>query len=165
MKNVFFFLTLGFFAFLSCRNDSIPVQQIDQILNIYIDSAGKDLLNSKIPGSYTNIQWNDVNGITDSAPVNFSNKKDADTINYLEYLAGARRIVIDSSGDSKRYEAKIALLLTKRINDSTSVIKNDTLRIQYNSSPELFQVSQVWYNNVLEFTKVQGQPNIVKITK
>lgn len=165
MKNVFFFLTLAFFAFLSCRNDDRGVQQIDQILNIYIDSAGKDLLNNKIAGSYTNIQWNDVNGITDNAPVSFSNKKDADTINYLEYLAGARRIKIDSSGDTKRYESKIALLLTKRVNDSTSVTTNDTLTIQYNSNPELFQVSQVWYNKVLKFTKVQGQPNIVKITK
>jgi hypothetical protein len=165
MKNLFFLITIVFFGFLSCRNDNGDVQQIDQILNIYIDSAGIDLLNNKIAGSYTNIQWNDVNGLTDNAPVNFSNKKDADTINYLEYLAGAKRIKIDSSGNFKTYESKITVLLTKKITDSTSSVSKNTLIIHYQSSPDLFQVSKVWYNNVLKFTKVDGQPNIVKITK
>lgn len=165
MKNLFFFATIIFFAFLSCRNDDREVQQIDQVLNIYIDSAGTDLLNNKLAGAYTNIQWNDVNGLTDNSPVGFSNIKDADTINNLEYLAGAKRLGIDSLGNSKTYESKIALKLTKKLTDSTNSITNDTMTIQYKSTPELFQISKVWYNNILKFTKVQGQPNIVKITK
>lgn len=165
MKNVFFVLTLAFFAFLSCRNDEINVQQIDQVLNLYIDSAGQDMLNNKIPGSYTTISWNDINGLTDNAPVSFSTKKDADTLTYLEYLAGAKRIAIDSAGDSKTYESRIALALTKKVNDSTNAVSNDTMVIQYSSTPDVFEVSKIWYNNILYFTKVQGQPNIVKITK
>lgn len=165
MKNVFFVMTLAFFAFLSCRNDEINVQQIDQVLNLYIDSAGQDMLNNKIPGSYTTISWNDINGLTDNAPVSFSTKKDADTVTYLEYLAGAKRIAIDSAGDSKTYESRIALALTKKVNDSTNAVSNDTMVIQYSSTPDVFQVSKIWYNNILYFTKVQGQPNIVKITK
>ncbi|UJF31023.1 hypothetical protein L0B70_06500 [Kaistella sp. 97-N-M2] len=165
MKNVFFVMTLAFFAFLSCRNDEINVQQIDQVLNLYIDSAGQDMLNNKIPGSYTTISWNDINGLTDNAPVSFSTKKDADTVTYLEYLAGAKRIAIDSAGDSKTYESRIALALTKKVNDSTNAISNDTMVIQYSSTPDVFEVSKIWYNNILYFTKVQGQPNIVKITK
>lgn len=165
MKNVFFVMTLAFFAFLSCRNDEINVQQIDQIINLYIDSAGQDMLNNKIPGSYTTISWNDINGLTDNAPVSFSTKKDADTVTYLEYLAGAKRIAIDSAGDSKTYESRIALALTKKVNDSTNAVSNDTMVIQYSSTPDVFEVSKIWYNNVLYFTKVQGQPNNVKITK
>ena len=165
MKNLFFILMVSFFAILSCRNDDRSVQQIDQILNIYIDSAGQDMLNNKIPGSYTNIQWNDVNGLTDNSSVSFNNKKDADTLNYLEYVAGAKRILIDSMGDQKTYESRIALALTKKINDSTSKVSNDTMIIHYNSTPELFQVSELLYNKILKFTKIQGQPNVVKITK
>ena len=165
MKNLFFVLIVGFFAFLSCRNDESDVQQIDQIIHLYIDSANQDMLNAKIPGSYTNIRMNDVYGITDTAPVNFTPKKTLDTINYIEYIAGAKRIGIDSVGDSKNYQSKIALILTKKINDSTNAIINDTMTIDYHWTPTLFQVSKVWYNNVLKFTKVEGQPNIVKITK
>lgn len=165
MKNLFFILIISFFTVLSCRNDSRDVQNIDQVLNIYIDSAGKDLLNSKIAGSYTNILWNDVNGLRDNAPVNFNLKKNADTLNYMEYLAGARRIAIDSIGNSKTYESRINLFLTKRITDSTSSITKDLMVIQYTSTPQLFQVSKVFYNNLLKYTKVDGQPNVVKITK
>ena len=108
---------------------------------------------------------NDVYGLTDSAPVSFSLKKDADTINYIEYLAGAKRIGIDSSESSKTYESKIALIFTKKIDDTTSKIVNDTMTIQYLSTPNYFQVSKIWYNDVLQFTKVEGELNTVKIMK
>lgn len=165
MKNVFFTLLMVFFALISCRNDDRDVQKIDQIIHLYIDSAGQDMLNSNIPGSYVNVQGNDEYGLVDSAPVNFSNKKDADTVNYLEYLAGARRIGIDSVGDNKNYESKIALILTKKVNNTTNAVIKDILTIQYSSTPTAFQVSKVYYNNILKFTKVEGEPNIVKITK
>lgn len=164
MKNVFFLTIIVFFAFLSCRSDDDSVQRIDQVINLYIDSLGQDMLNSKVPGSNTNSRMNDVYGLTDNAPVSFTIKKDADTISYIEYLAGAKRIGIDSSGTSKTYESKVALFLTKKVNDSNKVT-NDTITIQYLSTPELFQVSKLWYNGVLQFTKVEGQPNTVKIVK
>lgn len=165
MKNLFFLIMMTFFAFIACRSDEDSVQKIDQIIDLYIDSLGQDLLNSKIPGSYESQQMNDVYGLTDNVPVNFSLKKNTDTINYIEYLAGAKRIVIDSSSSDKTYESKIALRLVKKINDSTKSTTNDTLTIQYSSSPVLFQVSKVFYNGTLRFTKIEGTPNIVKITK
>jgi len=165
MKNLFFIVIFCFFAFISCRNDDFAVQRIDQIINLYIDSAGQDMLNSNIKKSYSRVQFNDVYGLTDTAPVNFSLKKNNDTISYVEYLAGAKRRGVDSVGEVKTYESKIALILTKKINDSTTVIKNDTMTIQYISRPEIFQVSRVWYNRVLTFTKVEGEPNIVKVRK
>ena len=164
MKNVFFLTIIVFFAFVSCRSDDDSVQRIDQVINLYIDSLGQDMLNSKVPGSYTNSRMNDVYGLTDNAPVSFTIKKDSDTISYIEYLAGAKRIGIDSSGTSKTYESKVALFLTKKVND-TNRVTNDTITIQYLSTPELFQVSKLWYNGVLQFTKVEGQPNTVKIVK
>ena len=164
MKNVFFLTIIILSAFLSCRSDEDAVQRIDQVINLYIDSLGQDMLNSKVPESYTNSRMNDVYGLTDNAPVSFTIKKDADTISYIEYLAGAKRIGIDSSGTSKTYESKVALFLTKKVNDSNRVT-NDTITIQYLSTPELFQVSKLWYNGVLQFTKVEGQPNTVKIVK
>ena len=164
MKNVFFLTIIVFFAFVSCRSDDDSVQRIDQVVNLYIDSLGQDMLNSKVPGSYTNSRMNDVYGLTDNAPVSFTIKKDADTISFIEYLAGAKRIGIDSSGTSKTYESKVALFLTKKVND-TNRVTNDTITIQYLSTPELFQVSKLWYNGVLQFTKVEGQPNTVKIVK
>jgi len=165
MKNLFFLMLISLFTFLSCRSEDESVQKIDQIINLYIDSLGQDMLNSKVPGSYINSRMNDVYGLTDDAPVSFTVKKDADTISYIEYLAGAKRIGIDSVGDFKMYESKVALFLTKKINDSTNRVSNDTMTIQYQSTPDLFQVSKIWYNGVLQFTKVEGQPNILKITK
>lgn len=164
MKNLFFLTIIVFFAFLSCRGDEESVQKIDQVINLYIDSLGQDMLNVKVPGSYTNSQMNDVYGLTDNAPVSFPIKKDADTISYIEYIAGAKKIGIDSTENSKTYESKVALLLTKKVND-TNRITNDTITIQYRSTPDLFQVSKLWYNGVLQFTKVEGQPNTVKIIK
>lgn len=165
MKNLFFFSVITFFAFLSCRNDEDTVQKIDQIIQLYIDSAGQDMLNTNMKGGYTNARMNDVYGLTDSAPINFSTKKDKDTVSYFEYIAGARRIGIDSTGTSKTYESKIALSFTKSITDSTSTVINDTMTVQYHLTPEIFQVSKIWYNNVLQFTKVADEPNIVKIRK
>ena len=69
MKNVFFLTVIIFSAFLSCRSDEDAVQRIDQVINLYIDSLGQDMLNSKVPGSYTNSRMNDVYGLTDNAPV------------------------------------------------------------------------------------------------
>lgn len=165
MKNGFFLLFFVLFLASSCRNDEQEVQQIDQLLRLYIDSAGRDMLNSNITGTYRNIRLNDVYGITDTAPVSFLLKKDSDTLNYLEYIAGARRIGIDSAGTTKTYESRIALTFDRKVNDSTSFAVNDTMTIRYSWTPELFQISKIWYNNADVFTKGAGQPNIIKIKK
>ena len=165
MKNLFFLMLVAFLGLTSCRNDESDVQKIDQIMQLYIDSLGQDMLNVKLPGSYTTTSMNDVYGLTDNAPVTFSVKKDADTVSFIEYVAGAKRIRIDSTELSKTYESKIALTLIKSINDSVKRTTNDTMTIQYRSTPTLFEISKVWYNNVLQFTKVEGQPNVIKISK
>ena len=165
MKNLFFLLLISGFSLLSCRNGDDVVQNIDQVIKLYIDSAGVDMLNSKIPGGYTNIRMNDVNGLRDSAPVSFNLQKDADTLNYIEYIAGARRIGIDTLAFPKTYESKIALRLDKKISETTTNVVNDTMTVQYSLTPELFQVSKIWYNGELKFTKTDGIPNVVKVTK
>lgn len=165
MKNLFFLMLVAFLGFISCRNDENDVQKIDQVMQLYIDSLGQDMLNVKLPGSYTTTSMNDVYGLTDNAPVTFSVKKDADTVSFIEYVAGAKRLRIDSTEFSKTYESKIALTLIKSINDSVKRTTNDTMTIQYLSTPTLFEISKVWYNDVLQFNKVEGQPNVIKISK
>ena len=165
MKNLFFLMLVAFLGFISCRNDENDVQKIDQVMQLYIDSLGQDMLNVKLPGSYTSTSMNDVYGLTDNAPVTFSVKKDADTVSFIEYVAGAKRLRIDSTELSKTYESKIALTLIKSINDSVKRTTNDTMTIQYLSTPTLFEISKVWYNDVLQFNKVEGQPNVIKISK
>lgn len=138
MKNIFFLFLVVLLAFLSCRKDDLEVQQIDQILQVYIDSAGQDMLNSNLKGGYTNISMNDVYGITDNAPVSFNQKKDADTISYIEYVAGSRRVLVDSSASQKIYESKIALAMTKVINDSTNYSINDTIEHKFSDYFTIF---------------------------
>ncbi len=54
--------------------------------------------------------------------------------------------------------------LSKTVDEET-VVDDDTIKIEYNWTPSLFQLSKLWYNKELKFTKVQGQPNIVTIVK
>lgn len=166
MKNFFFAIPVILAAMISCRNDDNSIQVIDQVVNLYIDSAGIDMLNSKIGGSYQSIKMNDVNGITDTAPVSFTPKFDKDSLHYIEYIAGARRILIDSSdANEKIYESKISLIFTTKVNDSVTSTFSDTLKLSYLSSPEIFRLEKAWYNNQLVFTKENGKPNIIKIAK
>ncbi len=166
MKNVFFSSVLAFFAMMSCRNDDVEVQQIDQVMNLYIDSAGVDLLNTKNNYSYTSVIFNDEYGITDTAPVSFTYAYDADSIRYIDYVAGATRILVDSSDSSNKiYESKIALRIIKKLDSETTTSFSDTLILKYRSTPDIFQLQNAWYNNVLVFTKTEGQSNIIKVTK
>lgn len=165
MKNLLFSFFIVCTLMLSCRTEEESLQQIDQVIQLYIDSLGQDMLNDKLPGSYKNPQINDVYGLTDNAPITFTLKKDTDTLNYLEYVAGATRVKIDSSAAGKTYESKIAINFTKKINDSVNRTINDTMTIQYRSTPDIFQVWTVWYNGQIKFTKIEGAPNIVKISK
>ncbi len=166
MRAIFFFSVLSF-VFISCRSDDADLQKIDQITNIYIkDSAGKDLLNSKLTGSYTSVALKDLNGTYDLVPITtFSQKKDSDTINYIEYIAGAKRILKDSiSVSQKSYQSDFVIQLSKTVNDTT-ITDMDTIRLEYSWTPALFQISKAYYNKNLVFSKVEGQANVIKVVK
>ncbi|MDC8105780.1 hypothetical protein ACNFU2_12850 [Chryseobacterium sp. PTM-20240506] len=167
MRNVIFGILVVFFALLSCRSDEDSIQRIDQIVNLYMkNSAGQDLLNAKKSGSFTAISMNDINGISDNAPVSFALKATADSTLYIEYIAGARRVTVDSISPADRtYESRITLALTKKLTETTNDVTNDVLRIQYHWTPYVFEVSKVFYNDELKFTKQPGAPNVVTIIK
>lgn len=167
MKNVIFGILVVFFALLSCRGGEDDIQKIDQIFNLYIkNSAGKDLLNSKLDSTFVSVSMNDVFGITDNAPVTFSMQKTTDTVNYIEYIAGAKRITLDSvSPENRTYHSKIALALRLSVNKVVTDTINDTLEIEYKYTPTVFEVSKVYYNKQLKFTKQPNVPNVVTIIK
>lgn len=166
MRNIFFATALVLFALLSCRSDEDSVQNIDQILNIYIkNSAGQDLLNAKKNGSFSGYNMTDIFGTVDNAPVNNTLKVTADSLYYIEYIAGARRVTLDSvSPDNRTYRSRINVSLRRTQNNVTDTI-NDILEIQYRWTPSVFEVSKVYYNNDLKFTKQPGSPNVVTIIK
>ena len=165
IKNTLFFL-LGFCFFLmSCRNSNDDLQMIDQKVQIFIDSAGQDMLNAKLLGSYSSVLFNDVYGATDIAPISFSMKKTPDTINYIEYLAGAKRISTGINSDgSTNYQSKIAVSLKKK-KGNNMVVVTDTLVLNYHMSSSLFQINNAKYNGVLVFVKQEGVENKIKINK
>lgn len=167
-KNILFFtILLCLCGVYSCNRSDEDVQYIDQLLNIYIkDASGEDLLKGDEVGTYIGFAANDNFGITDNAPVAFAKKTDAGGINYLEYLAGAKREILDSfSPDQKTYHSSIRLNFTQKVNDNTNVSLSDTLRVIYNWTPHVFEVSKVYYNGVLKFTKQPNQPNIITVVK
>ncbi len=164
MKHLLFLLVV--LSFLSCRKEDEGVQQIDQITHIYIDSAGQDMLNSTLLHSYISVSMNDDYGLTDNVPVSFTPKKTADTVNYLEYIAGATRMLVDSSDAQRKiYESRISLSMLKKTSDTTQVNVNDTLVLRYVNSPEIFFLNEAWYNSTKVFTKTPGQPNVLQIHK
>lgn len=168
MKNLFFIFTILGFALISCRGEDQNLQQIDQVINLfYKDAAGKDLLNTKLKGSYSNIKFFDLNAATNLAPItSFSLRETKDTINYIDYAAGAVRLLMDSvSPENKTYRSDFVISLTKVIDSSNAIITQDTVNIEYSSTPDLFQISKLFYNRKLVFSKVSGQPNIITIIK
>lgn len=168
MKNYFFGFTLALFSMLSCSNDEDSIQNIDQILDIYIkDTAGNDLLHPSKVGAFTTISMNDNLAATDIATVSFSRKMTVDSTNFIQYVAGAtRQLVNEINPDDKVYKSQIFVTLSKKISDTqmeAPII--DTLNIFYKMTPQVFEVSQIYYNSELKFTKVSNQPNIVTIIK
>lgn len=164
--NIFCFSIISFSFFLSCRPDDTPIQEIDQTLQVFVDSAGIDMLNNKVKSGYKNLSFNDINGKTDNSPISISSFKTADTINYLQYIAGAKRILLDSSNlDRKLYQSKIALKFTKPTPNNAIYTVNDTMIINYSFTPERFQIDNVIYNNVQVFTKTVKGENKIKILK
>ncbi len=167
MKNVIFFLFVVFLSAVSCRSENPDdIRRIDQVLNIYIDSLGQDMLDNTLPGSYIAVTLNDVDGLTDNAPVQTSLKKDDANIYFLQYTAGARRILVETlPGNTEIYRSRIALNLRKQLNDSVQSVTNDTLVLNYTLTPQVFEISTAFYNGVPVFSKTPGAPNVIKINK
>lgn len=155
-------------ALLSCGSDEDSLQKIDQLLNLYIkDSSGTDLLKPTEIGSYTGVSFTDQLAEKDNVNVSYNRKMLEDSTYYLEYLAGAtRQFVEDDSDGNKIYKSEIRVSLTKKISETQNdPVVQDKLEIFYRSSPNVFEVSRVLYNNQLVFTKVPNQPNVATIVK
>ncbi|WP_345207270.1 hypothetical protein [Chryseobacterium ginsengisoli] len=167
MRNIVFGFLVIFCAFLSCRTDDDDLQQIDQILNIYMkNGAGRDLFHKKKNNTYFTYSLNDVNGVKDLAPVSSTLKATADSTLFIEYIAGAKRVGLDTlDPNNKTYQSVITVSLIKHLNDAILDTINERLRIEYHMTPSVFEVSKVYYNDTLRFTKQPGSPNVVTIVK
>lgn len=167
MKIKFLLLTSVVFLFSCRKEDENDIQKIDQIINVYVhDKSGVDLLNTNLKGGFTTVSAQDLNADRALQEISgFSVKKDKDTVAYIDYTAGAVKMLTDSiSPVQKKYRSDFYLNLTKIVNKN-SVTDSDTVKVEYNWTPTLFQVSKIWYNQKLVFTKVEGQANIIKIVK
>lgn len=167
MKKYFLAILLVVLTLVCCQRDEEETQVIDQVLKLYMhNAAGQDLLNPKIEGSYSTPGLLDLLGEENLQVISgYSFPKDADTVVYMDYPAGAIRLLKDSiSPEQKTYYSKFVIRLPRTINQVV-VNDDDTIQIEYNWTPSLFQISKLWYNNELKFTKVQGQPNVVRIVK
>ncbi|WP_297985972.1 hypothetical protein [uncultured Chryseobacterium sp.] len=151
-------------ALLACRSDDEGLQKIDQILQLYVrNTSGQDLLNPKISGSYQSLTLTDIGGLYDQSSISgYALKKDADTVTYLEYKAGATRYLLDSTNpDYKRYRSDMQANYITSSNDTIQ----DTISVVYEWTPQVFQIQSVLYNKATVFTKTEGASNIVKIVK
>jgi len=161
-----FLKLLGLLIFVfSCRGESVDdLQKIDQILHIYIkNSAGTDLLNNKNTESFYSVELKDLAADRDRVSVSANSKTDGDGTKFLEYIAGANRILQPNSTDSHQiYKSDIAVQY--KTSDSATV-EEDRMEIFYDNTPQVFQINSVIYNNVKIFQKVEGQPNIITIVK
>ena len=169
MKNYFLTITLALFALICCRGDEEDLQVIDQVLMMYVknETNDQDLLNSKIPGSYSSVTLLDQldETIADKPITGYSLLKDADTVVYMDYPAGAVRQLKDSiNPELKTYRSRFKIRYSKTVNSQTET-DDDIIEIEYKWTPSLFQISKLWYDNELVFTKTQIGPNIVKIVK
>ncbi len=153
----------------SCRGEEVSdLQKIDQVVNLYIsDKNGIDLLNTEDTIAYKTIALLDLNDPkTALKPIStFSIKKDVTNISYLDYAAGATRLLKSNAGQyPENYQSEFYINLTKSVNEK-DITDRDTIKIQYSAELKLFKVSKIWYNNNLVFTKVSDEANIVKIVK
>lgn len=167
MKNLIFILALIFLALFSCRNSDDDVQNIDQVINLYLkDTSGKDLLNPKISGSYTSVSLYDLGDVYDQVVIsNFSLKKNADTVTYIDYVSGAKKNLIDStSATQKKYKSEFIVKLSKVVNKVT-VSDLDTVKIEYTWTPTLFSISKIYYNGIQKTSTKIGSANTVSIVK
>ncbi|WP_312769668.1 hypothetical protein [Epilithonimonas sp.] len=171
MKKYFLTIAFALLTLVCCRGDEDNTQIIDQVLMMYVHNAtGQDMLNSKIPGSYSSVALLDLlDETTADKPISGQTfPKDADTVVYMDYPAGAIRLLKDtitSDSQEKIYYSNFIIQYFKIVNSVSTLSSQDTIRIEYSWKPSLFQISKLWYNEQLKFTKVQGQRNVVRIVK
>ncbi|REC48244.1 hypothetical protein [Chryseobacterium pennipullorum] len=166
MKSILFGLLAVICTLLSCKSDEESLQRIDQIMNIYMKSdTNPDLLNSKKEGSYISYSVNDAFGTRDISPVTIPLRMTTDSLFYMEYIAGAKRIRSDSTGPDNPgtgnfYHSRMQLTLRKTV-DSLVQETEGILEIQYRNTPTLFQVSKVLYDGKTVFSKNADAPNSI----
>lgn len=169
MKHRIILFFISFLLLFSCRGEDVnDLKKIDQVINLYItDSNGLDLLNKENTNAFTNVTLQDLNDPKTALKSisSFSIKKDLANKNYIDYAAGATRILESPSGQyPETYKSEFYINLSKTVKD-VDVIDVDTIKVQYSSEPLQFKVSKIWYNKQLVFSKVSDEANIVKIVK
>jgi len=170
MKTYFLIITLTLLTLTCCRGDEEDTQIIDQVLMLYVNnSAGQDMLNSTIDGSYSSVALVDLLDVTALKAISGQTfPKDADNVVYMDYPAGAIRLLkneVTTDSEEKIYYSNFIIRYFKIINSVSTLSSQDTIKIEYSWKPSLFQISKLWYNDELKFTKVPGQRNVVKIVK
>lgn len=165
MKYFIFFLTT--LLLFSCNKREDSEQKIDQIVHLYIKNAdGTDGLNPKNKKAYTSISLQDLNGDRSLQSINsYSLLYDKDSVRYIEYVAGARRILKDSTSPSqKTYQSDFILNLSRTVN-SVLVTDADTVSLQYSWSPTLFALTKVAYNQKTQTLSKSNGANTISVTK
>lgn len=168
MKIIFFVTVFLFTTLVSCTGNEDEVQQIDQVINLYYkDAAGKDLLNTNLDNTFSGIQFLDLNGERDLVSItSFSLRSTEDTINYIDYVDGAVRVLKDSTNPNmKTYQSDFIIQLSRTNSANVITTDQDTVRVEYSWTPQLFQISRFFYNGQEEFRKIAGEPNIITIIK
>ena len=141
-------LLLILFVVTSCNREEMSIPRIEQIVQMSVkDASGNDLLDTDNENAYK-IQLFDLRDVYDRTPVSAFTIKEGASGNYLEYTAGAKRILLDSiSPAQKTYLSEMAVVYS-RIAGTQTVSSTDTLAIEYSWTPELFTVSEVRYNKI-----------------
>ncbi|CAI9674427.1 hypothetical protein EAVNNN508_01805 [Elizabethkingia anophelis] len=165
----FFGIAFIFLLVASCRQDDGVHQNIDQTINFYFqDTNGKDLIIPNDPEGYAGkITYVDDFSINNNATVSgITSGVDASKKNYMQYIAGAtRRVSKDSTATSKTYTSRLFINYSKRTNNDTKVMPQDTLDIVYSWTPSLFNVSTISVNKKVVFNSSSGQQKNITITK
>lgn len=167
--NRLYLLLLLLIVATSCRGDESDLQKIDQVINVYItNSDGQDLLNSDLDGSYISYELWDLNGTYDLTEITsgFSLETDDDDVNFIEYISGATRVLTDSvSPNLKYYQSEFSFNLEREIDEDNTTFDIDTMTVNYLWTNSTFEVSTIYWDEELVFTKTEGEPNTVKIIK
>ncbi len=148
----------------SCRGDSEQdVPGMDQVLRIYIqDAQGVDLLDPDEELALFQVTLVDFDASTANLPVQASKKEDSLQGYYLEYIAGAERTLDSETGPERHYYSNMGIQLRET---AQGEIDQDTLRLEYKFTPQLFSLERVFLNENLAFTRVEGKINSVIIKK
>ncbi|NAW52222.1 hypothetical protein GNY06_12830 [Elizabethkingia argentiflava] len=154
-------------ATVSCRQEEGGLQRMEQVIHFYIQNPqGGDLLNPNDSLGYANrVNFVDLNA--DRLDVQIGEvtpQIDEGGKNYLEYTAGATRVLVDSVKDQKKYISDFVIKYQNREGDTKSM-SNDTLHVAYLWSPSIFRISEILLNRKKITEPTVGSPSKVVITK